>query len=724
MKKIISVLLCVAIFLSVFSVTCFAGDDQYWPAQKAYQSAVASGNDAAILKAVKQIEAAYPNPKTEAQYSRVAFPLQKAAGIYEKQTKYDEAVSCYQKFLKYVTWLHKNTSADYTFLLQSIPMLIEHLSVEPEVYAATTNQKTVPFFGAKYEPKLGTYFGTCNNFDEGKESAFLLYVSFGTEEISDFGWRIPKTNSDYMLEVAWNMTKENLEGLKEVNSGKFDEYIKRNAKYLGGLDGKVILRFGAEVNSWADNTKYPAEMVSQFKKAYTRVAKVIRAEAPNVALVFSPDAISNLNVSVEDFYPGDKYVDWVGMSFYQNLVAESTNSVSTTDAIYSRGNYENMMVKIKPIIDAFGNKKPIMISECGFAYDDPSGLQTQAHAVQKLKEFYTYVNCVYPQVKMVLYFDVAKAPVSKYAYMLEGNAAVLKAYEQTVKANAAMQGTLSGNTAMSYTAIDQFSEKTNTLDLKIYASYPSHEKTKVTVKVDGKQVLSSTAAPYSIKIDAKKWSQGVHTITVTAKSGNTSRTVIKCLEKSSSGKITCSGSLRDVPASHWAIDYVDGCLQDKVFKGTSFTKFEPDAVMTRAMFVQVLANISGVDLSSYNKSSFSDVKNSAWYCKPVMWAYKNGVVTGVGNGKFDPQATVTREQMCAMLNRYAKSQGIKMPKTASATKFADQSKISKWAVADIQACQRAGLINGEKKGSKYYFDPQGGATRAQASKIFWIFSGF
>ena len=724
MKKIGALLLCVCLLCSAFSMVCFANDSEYWPAQKAYQNAIASGDDTAILNAVRQIEAAYPNPSNEVQYNRVAFPLQKAAMIYEEQTKYDDAVLYYRKFLKYIKWLDTNTGADYSFLLQSIPRVIEFLSVEPEVYAATSNQNSVPYFGAKYEPRLGTYFGTCNEFSEGEESAFLLYVSFGSESVESFDYRIPKTEKDYVLEIAWNLQKENLDGLKEVNSGRFDAYIERNAKYLSTLKGKVILRFGAEVNCWGDNTYHPNEMISQYKKAYVRVAKVIRKMAPNVALVYSPNTISNINVTAEDFYPGDKFVDWVGLSFYHNLSSESGYCVNSTDAFYGRGNYDDMMIKIKPIIDKFKNKKPIMISECGFAYSDPSGLQNSEHATRKIKEFYSYVNAVYPQVKLVLYFDVADAPNSGASYSLESNSTVFKAYKQSVEANAAMMSTLSDNGAVSYTVIDKFSEKTTSLDLKIYASFPLHKKTKVTVKVDGRQVISSAVAPFAFKIDTGKWEKGIHTIIVTAKSGSTNRTVIKCIEKSSSGMITCSGSLRDVPASHWAINYIDGCLQKKVFKGTSFVAFEPDAVMTRAMFVQVLANISGVDLSAYKKSSFNDVKGDSWYCKAVVWANRNGIVTGVGDGRFSPETNVTREQMCVMLSRYAKNRGIKMPRTSSAILFADQSKIGKWALADVQICQLAGLINGEKKGNKYYFDPQGGATRAQASKIFRIFSDF
>ena len=85
MKKYISLLLCFVLLLGMTNIVCYAGDNEYWSAQKNYQAAVSSGDNNAILKAVKQIEAAYPSPKNEAQYSRVAFPVQKAAIIYEQQ---------------------------------------------------------------------------------------------------------------------------------------------------------------------------------------------------------------------------------------------------------------------------------------------------------------------------------------------------------------------------------------------------------------------------------------------------------------------------------------------------------------------------------------------------------------------------------------------------------------------------------------------------------------
>ena len=76
-----------------------------------------------------------------------------------------------------------------------------------------------------------------------------------------------------------------------------------------------------------------------------------------------------------------------------------------TDAYYSRGKYASQILKMKPVIDDFKDRKPIVISECGFCYSSDKSTQTQAHAGGKMKLFYSYVNMVYPEVKAVFYFN-------------------------------------------------------------------------------------------------------------------------------------------------------------------------------------------------------------------------------------------------------------------------------------------------------------------------------
>ena len=144
--------------------------------------------------------------------------------------------------------------------------------------------------------------------------------------------------------------------------------------------------------------------------------------------------------------------------------------------------------------------------------------------------------------------------------------------------------------------------------------------------------------------------------------------------------------------------------------------------MTRAMFVQVLANLENVNLNAYRtqtSGTFYDTNTTAWYFGAVEWAAGQGLVSGVGDGNFAPNQPITRQEMAVMLNRYIVSRGIALPHSAT-TPFADQSDISAWAVDGVSAIQAAGIISGMPDGS---FAPHDTATRAEVATIFARFLG-
>ncbi len=175
----------------------------------------------------------------------------------------------------------------------------------------------------------------------------------------------------------------------------------------------------------------------------------------------------------------------------------------------------------------------------------------------------------------------------------------------------------------------------------------------------------------------------------------------------------------DIPAKKWFKEYVDYSYTFGIFTGTSKTEFSPNDNITRAQFVQVLANLEGVDTSDRNvTTNFSDVPAKKWFTAAVKWASENKIVNGVGDGKFDPEANVTREQMCVMLTNYAKFKGITLKTVEGKENFADDNKISKWAKTAVYTCQQADIVNGKGAGK---FDPQGTGTRAEASVIFTKF---
>ncbi len=184
--------------------------------------------------------------------------------------------------------------------------------------------------------------------------------------------------------------------------------------------------------------------------------------------------------------------------------------------------------------------------------------------------------------------------------------------------------------------------------------------------------------------------------------------------------IDSSKTFKDVPKSKWYKKYVDYSVTYGIFSGTSKTVFSPNQDMSRAQFVQVFANISGVDTTNRKVSSgFSDVPSGKWFTSAVAWAAKNDIVNGVGKGKFAPNDKVTREQMCVMIVNYIENYQKKTLKSVSnASTFADDKNIAKWSKTAVYKCAKAGLVNGVGANK---FDPKASATRAQGATLFTNF---
>ena len=166
----------------------------------------------------------------------------------------------------------------------------------------------------------------------------------------------------------------------------------------------------------------------------------------------------------------------------------------------------------------------------------------------------------------------------------------------------------------------------------------------------------------------------------------------------------------DVPASRWSYPYIKELYEAGVVSGTSATTFEPTGSVTRAQFVTFLAGLAGVNVSAYQYGPFSDVPADAWYAPYVNWAAANHIVSGTSATTFDPNATISRQDMAVMLYNYAQRYDVTLNEQA-VTPFTDESAIADYALSAVQALHRAGVISGMPDGS---FQPYATATREQA----------
>ncbi len=235
----------------------------------------------------------------------------------------------------------------------------------------------------------------------------------------------------------------------------------------------------------------------------------------------------------------------------------------------------------------------------------------------------------------------------------------------------------------------------------------------------------------------------------------------------------------DVDSSAWYANAVKYVTDNKYFQGKTTTQFAPNDTMTRGMFVTVLGRFAKVDStvwiegeitkSNINvrasastdsayvtslttgdivyvwgytngwyhiktkagqtgyvrndlmqwKSKFSDLSLLQYYTPYVHWAYTNGIVNGMGERKFAPESSISREQICTMLYKYKTANNIYLPGVNTKTVFSDDSKISSWAKEAVYSMQQAGIIGGRTDGS---FDPKTGASRSEVAAILQRFA--
>lgn len=168
----------------------------------------------------------------------------------------------------------------------------------------------------------------------------------------------------------------------------------------------------------------------------------------------------------------------------------------------------------------------------------------------------------------------------------------------------------------------------------------------------------------------------------------------------------------DVSTSDWFYSDVMFVYENGLFSGTDSRSFSPNASMTRAMLVTVLYRLEG-EPAGTGSSSFSDVCSGSYYEKAVAWAAANGIVTGTGSTSFSPDAKVTREQLAAILYRYAQYKKLDTDAGAKLDSFSDAGNVSGYASEALSWAVSEGLING----ASGRLMPKGDATRAQVAAI-------
>ena len=549
-----------AISLAVITAVCLSGvlsfpvyaaktnaelDKRYWNLREPHEKALASKNNQDIVKTGEAIMSlflgrAYPEnaEKKAADYlandaleiNILSAVIMNVARAYETLGWTNAAVKAYKLAAPFVEAYGKFNKTDETFRLTLIMNKISSYDVKSSVYAEVKGTDgDISYLSAKYEPKNGVIYGESFSGDAKKNSAgyknasgAVFYVIYETDTIESFDYLLkPLSEEKDIIQIAWNLKNEggSLAGIVNQRAK-----IEKEAEYLKKLGTPVLLRFGAEMNVWekaADPEKYI--------EAFRFVAKIMKEKAPNVAMVWSVNSISAEGKNYGMFYPGDEYVDWVGVSLYcLKYFKGNKNQDDNTQSIYLTGKFSNPLRQLDPVVKLYGGKKPIMIAEGGIEnYSVINKTDETIWADAQMRLMYKFLPIVYPQVKAVFYFNTFGDTRAQYRFTLFENEKINKLYDElTAGSYFIKKGQKAGG--ISYKKLGAVTLPANAVTLFVYSPYIDRPNLVRTYTVDKK--WSGTGD--SQKLDLSSYSDGLHTITIeVADSGSLLETIIIYVKK-------------------------------------------------------------------------------------------------------------------------------------------------------------------------------------------------
>ena len=225
--------------------------------------------------------------------------------------------------------------------------------------------------------------------------------------------------------------------------------------------------------------------------------------------------------------------------------------------------------------------------------------------------------------------------------------------------------------------------------------------------------------------DVKAVSGGnVAMLLMTTKEGGLGETILKNFEKQfgidntyeyGAEETEWENPFTDVKDTDWFYDTVKYVNQNGIINGMTEDTFAPNTELTRAMLVTILYRSEGSPEVEAD-SKFSDVKASDWFGAPVIWAAENGIVNGVSETEFAPNNAITREQIAAIMYRYAqaKEYDVAIAKVTAIDGYSDAASISSWATDAIKYTVGTGIMKGKTADT---LNPQDKATRAEAATV-------
>lgn len=596
MKKIISLLVCVLLVLPLISVPNEAS--------------------AASVSQVKTWERELSKSIKNKSWNNAAVYSKNLAVHYDEKGQYDKAAKYYDDNAIY--WA-KAGHADWG--IQNT-IRADHIRTEVGLYVETPIPMN-PIL-SKHEPVSGTYLGLFlagkrenANPDKvegiyGKNHA--IYLTYTT-----WGKKYTDTNTYFPMKFA-QRAKENgsgiqigfepMKGLDEVKDGEYIRQFAREAKESGV---PVFLRFASEMNGeWVPWSGDPKKYIEKFRLVY----KIMKEEAPNVAMVWSPNFLPRHNI--DQYYPGDAYVDWVGTSLYTIPFSHGKEVPGGNPIDY-----------LKPIYEKYSHK-PMMISEGAVShYSYELRKDFSEWASGQIGNMYGFMPRMYPSIKAISYFNLDKQTTSydnqNNNYDLGDSPIVDKKY-QTIIANPYFIDTLTvdgpnDSVHSKFVPLEKVKQTAGVHNVFAYVKLPlGKQPYYVAIYQGDKKLAESYEQPWDMKIDFSKVDAS-KPLKVIAFDQNFKRLATKDI-KGNFKKVSKIGKFSDVSDSFWGFNEIEKAVDDGIVNGYPGGTFRPNQKVTVAEFMTMLGRTYGVH-DEFEKGSYpTGVAN---YMESMNYPYKDKV---------------------------------------------------------------------------------------------------
>lgn len=545
--------------------------------------------------------------------------------------------------------------------------------------AFKTYVKTIPdsyvYYGAKFEPRAGIYIGTPYNrpypgINNAINTQYDWFVP--SEEINNNNCARKEKSEKPSKHTAlkgynWNFALKN-SAVIEISD--YSNYLYNVIDELASWGDDILLIFGKEMNI-DDNFNDP----ELFKRCFRFVADYAHTKE-NIAMVWAPNDTGGLDTTLEEFYPGDEYVDWIGCSMYTMPFFQGNPEVDDgANMAFIMGQYANPSMRAKLIHDFTernGIQKPVIITEGGVGFESPSGIDYTDWAKHQLRMYYADICRAYPEFKCIVSFNEFVYPGDLYRYDMSNNSELLPIMQE-VTSDSIYLKSYPSSAPYSYTELFDGMIFTDTLEVSSYAYIPKKQNLVVRYLIDGQWIGEKNEPPYELRLTSNDISYGRHTLTCEIYDGEkisvSSYYNVALMPAENNYAYSAEDDngkchFTDMSASPSEMRNAAAFLFEKgVITGIDETNFAPDRKISRSEMAAILMRMMGLSESD-TPSGLEDVLPNDWYYGIINAAVEAGLIEGYEDNTFRGGNAITRNEFITIISKIIqKEQNIDAPDT-------------------------------------------------------------